>query len=337
MLLERIDHFAVNVKDLERSAEWYRRVLGLEIIHKFDGVFTRPTVPAAPVFHARPRRRPKRSPRCSSGSTLACSVSCAVAGADPRSPAKPIRWPNNCRCWRATPRPRFRGWWPAAPVPVIPSVASDPPPRWWTRTSRAEGFSLHANVAVPAHAREGREHLCRYLLRPPLALERLTESSHGQLLYELAHPRADGATHLLLDPLELLEKLAVLAPVPRTHLLRYHGVLAPSCRLAPADCSAADPGRRRRGVNGGGGAGVRAGVEPLAGEAAAFGAAGRGRAAQARVRRRRPALSALWGPPADRGHVHTRPETRGPLLERLGLAVPAAAPRPARSPPASAG
>jgi len=31
----------------------------------------------------------------------------------------------------------------------------------------------------------------------------LTESSHGQLLLELPHPRADGATHLLLDPLEL--------------------------------------------------------------------------------------------------------------------------------------
>ena len=47
---------------------------------------------------------------------------------------------------------------------------------------------------MPAHARAGREHLCRYLLRPPLALERLSESSHGQLLYELAYPRADGAT-----------------------------------------------------------------------------------------------------------------------------------------------
>ena len=50
------------------------------------------------------------------------------------------------------------------------------------RCARLEGFSLHANVALPAHARAGREHLCRYLLRPPLALERLTESSGGQLL-----------------------------------------------------------------------------------------------------------------------------------------------------------
>jgi len=34
--------------------------------------------------------------------------------------------------------------------------------------------------------------------------------------------------------------------------------------------------------------------------------------------------------------VHTRPETLGPLLERLGLTVPAADPRPARAPPAFA-
>jgi hypothetical protein len=45
------------------------------------------------------------------------------------------------------------------------------------------------SLAVPAHAREQLEHLCRYLLRPPLATERLTESSGGQLLYELPHPR----------------------------------------------------------------------------------------------------------------------------------------------------
>jgi hypothetical protein len=43
------------------------------------------------------------------------------------------------------------------------------------RCARLAGFSLHANVALPAHAREQLEHLCRYLLRPPMALERLTD------------------------------------------------------------------------------------------------------------------------------------------------------------------
>jgi hypothetical protein len=52
--------------------------------------------------------------------------------------------------------------------------------------------------------------------------------------FDLPHPRADGATHLLLDPLELIEKLTLLIPPPRFHTLRFHGVLAPhaACRLA---------------------------------------------------------------------------------------------------------
>ena len=73
--------------------------------------------------------------------------------------------------------------------------------------------------------------LCRYLLRPPLALERLTESSHGQLVFELAHPRADGTPHLLREPLELIEKLAVLVPPPRFPTLRFPGVLGPHAAL----------------------------------------------------------------------------------------------------------
>ena len=35
-------------------------------------------------------------------------------------------------------------------------------------------------------------------------------------------------THLLLSPLELIEKLAALVPPPRLNLIRYHGVLAPN-------------------------------------------------------------------------------------------------------------
>ena len=34
--------------------------------------------------------------------------------------------------------------------------------------------------------------ICRYPLLPPLATERLTPSSGGQLLYELPHPRSGG-------------------------------------------------------------------------------------------------------------------------------------------------
>ena len=43
-------------------------------------------------------------------------------------------------------------------------------------------------------------------------------------------PWSDGTSHLLLSPMELLEKLAALVPPPRLHHLRYHGVLAPRAR-----------------------------------------------------------------------------------------------------------
>jgi hypothetical protein len=50
-----------------------------------------------------------------------------------------------------------------------------------------------------------------------LALERLAESSGGQLLYQFRRPWRDGSTALLLDPVELLERLAALVPTTPPH------------------------------------------------------------------------------------------------------------------------
>jgi len=46
----------------------------------------------------------------------------------------------------------------------------------------------------------------------------------SMLSFTLKTPWSDGTSHLLLSPMELLEKLAALIPPPRFHLLRYHGV-----------------------------------------------------------------------------------------------------------------
>ncbi|MFA6109920.1 MAG: transposase, partial [Candidatus Latescibacterota bacterium] len=108
----------------------------------------------------------------------------------------------------------------------------------------ARGFSLHAATRVPAHDRTRLEHLCRYVLRPPLAAARLRWLDPDTLSLTLKTPWADGTTHLLLSPHELLEKLAALVPPPRQHLIRYHGVLAPHAAdrgqivPAPADPAA---------------------------------------------------------------------------------------------------
>jgi hypothetical protein len=52
--------------------------------------------------------------------------------------------------------------------PDTPWVLSSHP-----RHAHIAGFDLHANVAVPAPDRRRLEQLCRYLLRPPVAQERL--------------------------------------------------------------------------------------------------------------------------------------------------------------------
>jgi hypothetical protein len=87
---------------------------------------------------------------------------------------------------------------------------------------------------VPARRRDQLERLVRYLVRPPLALDRLTESTGGQLLYQFRRPWRDGSTALLLDPLGLLARLAALVPPPRRPLVAYHGVLAPRARWRAA-------------------------------------------------------------------------------------------------------
>ncbi|MGH8647142.1 MAG: transposase [Gammaproteobacteria bacterium] len=39
---------------------------------------------------------------------------------------------------------------------------------------------------------------------------------------------------IVMSPLEFMQRLAALAPRPRLHLIRFHGVLAPNARLRSA-------------------------------------------------------------------------------------------------------
>jgi hypothetical protein len=102
------------------------------------------------------------------------------------------------------------------------------------RCAHVAGVSLHANVSVPARDRKRLERLCRYVARPPLATERLSRLSDGRLLYRLKRRWRDGTTHIVFEPLELLERLVALIPPPRANQVRYHGVLAPASRWRAA-------------------------------------------------------------------------------------------------------
>ena len=70
----------------------------------------------------------------------------------------------------------------------------------------------------------------------------------GQVELKLKTPWRDGATHLVISPLEFMPRLAVLIPRPRLNLIRFgvrvtslrevsgpplreHGVLAPNAKL----------------------------------------------------------------------------------------------------------
>ena len=48
---------------------------------------------------------------------------------------------------------------------------------------------------------------------------------------KLKTPWRDGTTHLVMSPLEFMQRLAALVPRPRLHLIRFHGVLAPNAKL----------------------------------------------------------------------------------------------------------
>lgn len=90
-----------------------------------------------------------------------------------------------------------------------------------------------AGVVVRAGDRERVEHLCRNLLRPPLANDRLEPLHGGDVRLKLETRWTDETTHLRLSPMELLERLAALIPRPNTNLILYHGVLAASAKWRP--------------------------------------------------------------------------------------------------------
>jgi hypothetical protein len=97
--------------------------------------------------------------------------------------------------------------------------AEDFPPLTGPRCATISGFSVHANASLPAHDR--------------MRLARLSLLPDGRLLYRLKRRWLDGTSHIILEPLDLVAKLAALVPPPRFNLARYHGVLRPSAGCGP--------------------------------------------------------------------------------------------------------
>ncbi len=67
-----------------------------------------------------------------------------------------------------------------------------------------------------------------------MAVDRMALTSSGQVRYTLKKPYRDGTNHIVVEPLDLMARLAALVPPPRMHLTRYHGVFAPHSKLRAA-------------------------------------------------------------------------------------------------------
>jgi hypothetical protein len=88
------------------------------------------------------------------------------------------------------------------------------------------GFNLHGATRVAANDKQGRLTLCRYILRPPLANDRLKIVDDSHVRLDFKKPWSDGSTSVDLPPLALIARLAALVPSPRRHTVRYSGVLS---------------------------------------------------------------------------------------------------------------
>jgi hypothetical protein len=93
-------------------------------------------------------------------------------------------------------------------------------------TASLDGFTLHAATRAGALDTAGREALLRYILRPPVAQERVLPTKDGLVRIALKRVFTDGTVAVEMAPLSLLCLLAMTVPPPRYHTVKYAGVLA---------------------------------------------------------------------------------------------------------------
>jgi hypothetical protein len=95
------------------------------------------------------------------------------------------------------------------------------------------GFTLHAATIAPRHDPRAQEALARYILRPPLAQDRISLLPGGMVRLGLKRAFSDGTVAVELDPLSFLCRLAASVPGPGFHTVRYGGILSAASKWRP--------------------------------------------------------------------------------------------------------
>lgn len=86
-----------------------------------------------------------------------------------------------------------------APIRLSTNGDRGPEPKGYLCAQDA-AFNLHAARRVAPNDRQGREMLCRYILRPPLANERVHLLEDGMVTLEFKRPWKDGTRSIALKP-----------------------------------------------------------------------------------------------------------------------------------------
>jgi hypothetical protein len=90
---------------------------------------------------------------------------------------------------------------------------------------RHTGFSVHNRVRVEPEDHPAVERLARYIMRPPISLERMHWSGDGEVFYQPkgghdGRARQPGDPPEAFDPAEFLARVIMHIPEPRRHLVR---------------------------------------------------------------------------------------------------------------------
>jgi hypothetical protein len=92
------------------------------------------------------------------------------------------------------------------------------------------GFNLHAAVRISANDLAGRKRLCRYILRPAIAQNRLSIGADGRVHYEMKRVFSDGRSVVTFTEHQFIRRIALLIPRPKTHEITYFGALASNAK-----------------------------------------------------------------------------------------------------------